>query len=203
MNFLAHLYLSGDSEQLMLGNFIGDYVKGKQYERYPERVQQGILLHRHIDTFTDSHPLVKQCAGRFKPYYGRHAGIVTDVVFDHFLGRFWCDYSVHTLRRFSQQVHAVLLSNFLLLPPRVKGFLPFFIQHRRLESYARAEGIRQSLEIMGRRTSLPEQTDKAMQVLDVEFADIRNEFAPFFDELTAFVEREFAVEIEKPVTHGL
>ncbi|MGD9931146.1 MAG: ACP phosphodiesterase [Mangrovibacterium sp.] len=203
MNFLAHLYLSGESDELILGNFIGDYVKGQQYLNYREDVQRGILLHRRIDSFTDHHSLVRQCARRFQPSYGRYAGIVTDVVFDHFLAKYWSAYSVYTLRQFSKHVHAVLLSNFIQLPSRVKGFLPFFIQHRRLESYAHADGIRQSLEIMGRRTSLPEQTDFAMQVLTDEFGLIRDEFEAFFSELVYFSETTFGVEIKKPVTHGL
>ncbi len=203
MNFLAHLYLSGESDELILGNFIGDYVKGQQYLNYREEVQRGILLHRQIDSFTDNHPLVKTAARRFNPGFGRYSGIVTDVVFDHFLAKYWSGYSVYTLRQFSKHVHAVLLSNFIHLPARVKGFLPFFIQHRRLESYAHVEGIRQSLEIMGRRTSLPEYSDYAMQVLDDNFEQMRIEFESFFDELVGFAEQDFGVKIEKPVIHGL
>ncbi len=149
MNYLAHLYLSGNSEEILVGNFIGDYVKGKQYQKFPVGVQKGILLHRQIDSFTDRHELVKSCANHFRERYGRYSGIVTDVVFDHFLARFWCEYSSITLRQFAKYVHAVLLSNYLLLPSRVKGFLPFLIQHKRLESYAHFKGIQQSLEIMG------------------------------------------------------
>ncbi len=75
MNYLAHLYLSGDSEEVLTGNFIGDAVKGKQYLNYKEDVQKGILLHRQIDSFTDKHPLVRMCSQYFRPNYGRYSGI--------------------------------------------------------------------------------------------------------------------------------
>ncbi|WP_423129252.1 ACP phosphodiesterase [Gaoshiqia sp. Z1-71] len=196
MNYLAHVYLSGESDELILGNFIGDYVKGQQYLNFREEVGRGILLHRSIDTFTDHHPLVRQASRRFRSGYGRYAGIVTDVVFDHFLARYWAAYSVYTLRQFSKHVHAVLLSNFIHLPLTVKTFLPFLIQHKRLESYAQLEGIRHSLEIMGRRTSLPEETGFAMHTLVSEYDLIKDEFETFFTELVLFVEdREIAFKL--------
>ena len=121
MNYLAHLYLSGDSDEVLLGNFIGDYVKGQKYLHYSDDVQKGILLHRAIDSYTDSHPLVKEVAGFFRPEYGRYAGIVTDVILDHFLACYWRDYSPYSLRQFAKHVHAVLLSNFFQLPTRVRN----------------------------------------------------------------------------------
>lgn len=198
MNYLAHLYLSGEDESILVGNFIGDYVKGNQYQQYPLAVQTGVLLHRQIDWFTDRHPLVKDCASRFKTNYGRYSGIVTDVIFDHFLAVGWRQYSIYPLRQFSKHVHAILLSNFGLLPLRVKLFLPFLIQHKRLESYAGLEGIWQSLAIMGRRTSLPEEADFALEVLRQDYELIKQEFVVFFAELVDFVETNFEVEIKKP-----
>ncbi|SFE90737.1 acyl carrier protein phosphodiesterase [Sunxiuqinia elliptica] len=198
MNYLAHLYLSGEDEHVLVGNFIGDYVKGKQFQRYPLQVQSGILLHRQIDWFTDRHALVKDCGNRFRENYGRYAGIVTDVIFDHFLAARWTDYSASPLRPFAKKVHAVLLTNFALLPKRVKLFLPFIIQHKRLESYASLEGIHESLAIMGTRTSLPEEADFALEVLQRDYESIRQEFEAFFAELVDFVEANFEVYIQKP-----
>ena len=198
MNYLAHLYLSGEDEATMVGNFIGDYVKGRQYLQYPKKVQSGILLHRKIDSFTDQHPIVKDCGRRFRPNYGRYAGIVTDVIFDHFLAVGWQQYSTYSLRQFSKNVHAVLLSNFILLPAQLKLSLPCLIRHKRLESYADPEGIYQSLAIMGQRTSLPEEAGFALRVLKRDYYSIRLEFEQFFPQLIAFAENNFKVKITKP-----
>lgn len=200
MNYLAHLYLSGESDEIKLGNFIADFVKGNKYLNYPEMVAFGIKLHRSIDSFTDSHRDVKICADLLKPGYGRHAGVVTDVFFDHFLAANWSDYSTVSLRQFAKHVHAVFLSNFGLLPFRVKQFLPFLIQHKRLESYANIENLFQVLEIMSRHTSLPTKSGWAIEMLQQEYGQFEVLFRRFFSELTAYVETEFDIEIRKPST---
>jgi acyl carrier protein phosphodiesterase len=198
MNYLAHIYLSGDSEEIILGNFIADFVKGNKYLNYPEQVAFGIRLHRSIDLFTDQHELVKESINILKPGYGRYAGIVTDVFFDHFLAANWNRYSEHTLRQFSKHAHAVFLSNFLLLPFRVKQFLPFLIQHKRLESYAHRENMYPVLEIMSRRTSLPANSEWAMQILNQEYDQFEALFHGFFAELIEYVEADFGVKISRP-----
>jgi acyl carrier protein phosphodiesterase len=198
MNYLAHIYLSGDSDDIILGNFIADFVKGNKYLNYPEQVAYGIRLHRSIDLFTDQHELVKESINILKPGYGRYAGIVTDVFFDHFLAANWNRYSEHTLRQFSKHAHAVFLSNFLLLPFRVKQFLPFLIQHKRLESYAHRENMYPVLEIMSRRTSLPANSEWAMQILNQEYDQFEALFHGFFAELIEYVEADFGVKISRP-----
>lgn len=198
MNFLAHIYLSGDSDEIKLGNFIGDFVKGNKYLNYPEQVALGIQIHRNIDSFTDRHKDVYACNQILKSGYGRYSGVVTDVFFDHFLAANWNEYSVDTLRQFAKHAHAVFLSNFGLLPFRVKQFLPFLIQHKRLESYALKENILSVLEIMSRRTSLPDHGRWALEVLDKEYEQFESLFRSFFSDMVDYVETEFKVNIPKP-----
>jgi acyl carrier protein phosphodiesterase len=198
MNYLAHIYLSGESDEIIVGNFIGDFVKGNKYQKYPEQVAFGIQLHRSIDSFTDQHSDVKKFIQLLKPGYGRYAGIVTDVFMDHFLASNWQNYSIYTLRQFSKHAHAVFLSNFLLLPFKVKQFLPFLIQHKRLESYAHRETMFHVLEIMSRRTSLPSKSEWAVQILHQEYDQFELLFRSFFAEMIEYVEMEFAVQISKP-----
>lgn len=198
MNYLAHLYLSGESDEIKLGNFIGDFVKGNKYLQYPDQVAYGIKLHRSIDYFTDQHEDVKECIALLKPGYGRYSGIVADIFFDHFLAANWTEYSVYTLRQFSKYSHAVFLSNFLLLPFRVKQFLPFLIQHKRLESYAQRENLAHVLDIMSRRTSLPQNSELAMHILNQEYYQFDSLFKSFFADLIEYVESDFSVRISKP-----
>ncbi len=198
MNYLAHIYLSGESEQIQLGNFIGDYVKGNRYADYPDGIRQGILLHRHIDHFTDHHPVVQDCNSLLRSGYGKHAGIVTDIFFDHFLASKWSDYSNDQLLSFTRRFHAVLLHHFTLLPTRVKLFLPFMIQHKRLYSYAELSGIERSLLIMGQRTSLPENSAYAIDLLKREYAFLSSAFGEFFSELIEYVEAEGGYRISRP-----
>lgn len=198
MNFLAHLYLSGESAEIKLGNFIGDYVKGNKHQHYPAQVALGIRLHRSIDAFTDNHADVKACMQLLRPGYGRYAGVVADIFFDHFLASNWQDYSPYSLQAFARQSHNIFLANFLMLPMKVKQFLPFLIRHKRLESYARTENLYQVLEIMSKRTTLPANSDWAMTILQQEYQEFERLFRRFFAELTEYVEAEFAIEISKP-----
>lgn len=198
MNYLAHIYLSGNSDGIMIGNFIGDHVKGNKHLNFPEEVAFGIRMHRYIDSFTDQHSTVKECMNIIRPGYGRYAGIVTDVFFDHFLAFNWAEYSIFTLRQFSKYAHAVFLSNFIILPLRVKTFLPFLIQHKRLESYASRESMFQVLEIMSRHTSLPGNSKWAVDMLVQEYDQFETLFRSFFAELVCYCESEFKVNILKP-----
>jgi acyl carrier protein phosphodiesterase len=198
MNFLAHLYLSGDDEKVITGNFIGDYVKGKDFLKYPEPVRKGIILHRQIDSFTDNHPVFREVRKLFRADFSLHSGVVTDLILDHFLASHWQMYSHDSLRKFAKRIHAVLLSNFIYLPLRVQGFLPILIKNRRLESYAQPEGIHQSLDIMSRYTSLPPKANIAIIVMNENFNFIQRHFFIFMHELIAFTEKESGIIINRP-----
>lgn len=200
---MAHLYLSGDSEEIKLGNFIGDFVKGNRHQQFPEQVAYGIILHRRIDSFTDQHADVKACINLLRPGYGRYAGIIADVFFDHFLASNWSDYSPYSLRNFAKNAHGVFLSNFFILPFRVKQFLPFLIQHKRLESYAKRENLLNVFEIMSRHTSLPANSHWAMQMLNQEYDQFEALFRSFFPEIIKYMESEFAIEIARPKELGI
>jgi len=190
MNFLAHIYLSGNNQQIMLGNFIADYVKGNQYEKYAPEVQKGILLHRKIDGFTDKHPIVKQSAQRFKESYGRYSSVVIDVVYDHYLANAWQNYSSVPLGEFVSKTHHYLMKNYFMLPARVKGFLPFLIKSRRLENYKNLQDIERSLAIMAKNTSLPDKSEEAIEVMSNYYPLFEDEFALFFNEIRQMVHAE-------------
>ena len=198
MNYLAHIYLSGDSEEIKVGNFIGDFVKGNQHQQFPEQVAYGILLHRRIDSFTDQHAHVRECIRLLRPGYGKYAGIVADVFFDHFLAANWNDYSPDSLRHFTKNAHAIFLSNFGLLPFQVQKFLPFLIYHRRLESYARLENMLPVLDIMSKYTSLPPNSQWALELLNQEYEQFKTLFQGFFPEMINYVEADFGVKIPRP-----
>src|SRR6185312_17177742 len=93
MNFLAHLYLAGEDNELILGNFIADAVKGHAFDKYPAQVAKGILMHRSIDYFSDTHPVYLQTVHRLAPTYHKFSGVITDMFYDHFLASSWSDYS--------------------------------------------------------------------------------------------------------------
>ncbi|WP_372754262.1 ACP phosphodiesterase [Labilibaculum sp.] len=198
MNFLAHQYLSGESEKIRIGNFIGDYIKGRNYEKYHPEIQKGILLHRNIDHFTDRHPMVIKSSKRLKKGYQKYSGVVVDVLYDHFLAKNWHLYHTQAIGTFVNKSHEILIRNYLLLPKKVKLFLPFMIQSRRMESYSKIEGIQAALAIMSRHTSLPDQTDFAISTLHNEYDAFEEEFTYFMKDLIDYVDKNHRINVVIP-----
>jgi acyl carrier protein phosphodiesterase len=186
MNYLAHLFLSGTDDHTMVGNFIGDYVKGNNWKKFPENIKKGILMHRRIDSFTDSHPKFREAKTLFRSEFGLYSGIVIDLLYDHYLAKNWNYYSDLTLRTFAKRSHAVLLQNFMYLPVRVQSFLPFLIQHRRLESYASVNGIVKTLKIMSNYSSLPDRSDFVMLTIQTNNVFFENNFREFMTDLIQY-----------------
>ena len=108
MNFLGHIFLSPDDEEILLGNFIADSVKGNPSKVYSGKIAEGIRLHRAIDDFTDSHPLVKSGVERFRATQGRFSPVVIDVVYDHVLASNWHRFHPRELDGFTQEVYGKL-----------------------------------------------------------------------------------------------
>jgi len=198
MNYLAHLYLSGNDEKIITGNFIGDYVKGKNYLKYPGKIREGILLHRQIDTFTDSHHRFREIKKLLRPEFGLFSGIITDLLYDHLLAANWRSFADCSLHEFTKKIHAILLSHFTYLPERVQGFLPSLIKTRRLESYASTDGMSHTLEIMSRYTSLPSHAPDAIKIMEENLDFMSENFDIFMSEMIVFVESEFGVKIKRP-----
>ena len=183
---------------MKVGNFIGDYIKGKKYQNFHEEIQKGILLHRSIDHFTDRHSIVVESSKRLKKGYGRYSGVVVDLIYDHFLARNWSNYHTQDISKFVTKTHEILIKNYLILPKRVKLFLPFLIQSRRLESYANIEGLQTALDIMARRTSLPNQSEYAIETLLVHYNEFESEFEFFIKEIVEFVKTKHDINVATP-----
>jgi len=126
MNYLAHAYLSFNLPQILVGNMISDYIKGKKQFDYPETIQKGIRLHRAIDTFTDQHAATREAKKFFKPAVGAYAGAFMDVVYDHFLARDEAELAEHDLQQFTRQVYTQLSEHHHLLPEKLKATSTMF-----------------------------------------------------------------------------
>ncbi|MCJ8163540.1 ACP phosphodiesterase [Pontibacter sp. E15-1] len=189
MNYLAHIFLSGEEEELMLGNFIADAVKGKQAERYTPGIAKGIRLHRLIDSYTDTHPVVAETKARLRPKYRKFAPVVADMYYDHFLAANFNVYTGLELPAFVQQVYYLIGTRFDQLPFRVQQFFPHMRQHNWLLSYAAIDGIGQALTGMSRRAAFASGMETAAEELQMNYAAYLAEFEAFFPDLVEYVAR--------------
>lgn len=190
MNYLAHIYLSGNNKMVTIGNFIADGIRGKKYQTYPLEVQKGILLHRQIDTFTDAHPTVRQSTKRLHKNYGHYSGIIVDILYDHFLAKNWSKYSDVPLEDYAENFYQNLTDNIEILPQRILKMMPHLISGNWLLSYATKEGIAKVLDGMNKRTKNRSQMNLATKELDLFYDEFEAEFTSFFEELISFSEEK-------------
>jgi acyl carrier protein phosphodiesterase len=189
MNFLAHLYLSGDDPEVKVGNFIGDFVKGRDvHTRFTRNIALGIELHREIDHFTDLHPLVKRSKARLWATYRHYSAVIVDLYYDHFLARNWNEYHASFLPDYADGSYKILLQHDAILPEKVKWMLPHMMKGDWLSNYARVEGIHRALSGMARRTRFVSNMEHAATDLQAHYPDFEADFRAFFPELQRFAE---------------
>ena len=186
MNFLAHIYLSGDNDLIKIGNFMADGIRGKHFESYPLEIQKGIILHRAIDTFTDAHPIFRQSTKKLHEKYHHYAGVIVDVFYDHFLAKNWNTYSDEKLEEFVERFYQSLHNNPDILSDRTKGMMPYMIEHNWLVSYQTVEGINRILTQMDQRTKNESKMRFASHELSEFYLEFEKEFTDFFEELILF-----------------
>lgn len=191
MNFLAHIYLSEGDDEITIGNFIADGIKGKHYLDYPEKIAKGIRLHREIDTFTDSHPTVRQSTSKLHKRYGHYSGVIVDVLYDHFLAKNWKAYHTQPLSDFVEDFYTLIQSRFEELPSRIQRMIPFMVADNWLLSYATVEGIGKILGQMSSRIKPDTPLNFAVEELREHYDEFETEFTSFFEELILFSKQKF------------
>jgi acyl carrier protein phosphodiesterase len=184
MNFLAHAFLSENHEKIMVGNFIADFVKGKSaLAAFKEEIKTGIELHRAIDFYTDSHPVVAQSKARLKPKYRHYAGVIVDVFYDYYLAKEWTKFSSEPLTEFAKNTYAVLLDHRDVIPVELDQMLPYMIRGNWLVNYGTMEGIGRALSGMSQRTPYVSKMDEAVVDLSNYREEFGAEFNAFFPDL--------------------
>ncbi len=186
MNYLAHVYLSHNNEDLMIGNFIADHVKGKAIMDFSDEIRAGIVLHREIDQYTDSHPVFLKSKMRLANNYRKYAGVIVDMFYDHFLAANWDDYSDEDLEKYTQRVYKILMKKFLILPRKTKYILPFMAKSNWLMNYGSFEGLHRALSGMAKRTPYESRMEKATVDLKIDYELYKQEFREFFPEVINF-----------------
>lgn len=189
MNFLAHLHLSGSDPNVMTGNFIGDFVKGRDLStRFGKGIAKGVELHRRIDEFTDHHPVVRLSKDRLWPKYRHYSGVIIDIFYDHFLAANWKSYAEEPLPSYAERAYKMILDQRAILPERVNQILPYMMRDNWLVNYAQLEGIQRVLNGMSRRTTFDSKMNEATEDLRISYPEFKSEFEEFFPALKEFSE---------------
>jgi acyl carrier protein phosphodiesterase len=191
MNLLAHAHLSFNQPQILVGNMISDYVKGKKQFDYSLTVQKGIRLHRAIDNFTDTHEVTQEVKAFFRPQYRLYAGAFADVVYDHFLANdkamFLTD---DDLQKFAAGVYKTLDDNIELLPGIFKKMLPHMIEHNWLYNYKNKWGIEKSFAGLVKRAAYLTESTVAFEVFNEHYDAIKSFYSIFYPDLKKYAQQQ-------------
>lgn len=186
MNFLAHLYLSENNTNIMIGNFIADHIKGNNYDGFSEEIQQGVFLHREIDTFTDAHEVVRKSKRRLHERYRHYDGVIIDIFYDYFLAKNWADYSVIPLDVYTDSINKFFYEISPELPLKSQNFIKYMIQYNILFNYQFKDGIERVLNGMNTRTKGKSQMNLAIEDLTILHQEFEDDFTIFFKDLQNF-----------------
>lgn len=192
MNYLAHIYLSGTNEKLMIGNFIADSVKGNNWKGYDPDILKGIKLHRAIDNFTDTHKIVKQSKKKLWSRYRHYNAVIIDIFYDHFLAKQWSKYHSLPLSKFVDESYSTLYKYNDNLPEKTKLFLKYMVKNNWLYNYQFVEGINKVMQGMAHRASFNSGMEHATEELEEYYDEFSDEFESFFPLLKQFVESKLS-----------
>ena len=192
MNFLAHAYLSFNHPELLVGNMISDFVKGKKKFDYAPSIQQGIVLHREIDTFTDVHAATKNAITFLKPAVGLYAGAFVDVAFDHFLANDPHEFSDFSLRQHASDTYKTLSTFSTVLPFDFQRMFPFMVSQNWLYNYKNISGTESSFGGVVRRAKYLSSSKEVFELFRLHYSALQECYNEFFPELKSFVETQIS-----------
>jgi len=187
MNFLAHAFLSFNDSDILTGNMISDFVKGKRKFDYPLAIQNGIYLHRQIDNFTDFHPVTAKAKEFFRPDYRLYSGAFVDIVFDHFLAIDQKQFNPNNgLENFTKTTYSLLEKNVFYFPDHFQKVFSYMKSQNWLYGYRWKAGIRKSFEGLVHRALYLNESDVAFQIFNDHYKELENCYSQFFPELKEF-----------------
>jgi acyl carrier protein phosphodiesterase len=193
LNYLAHAYLSFGDPEILVGNLISDFIKGKKKYDYPAGIQQGIALHRAIDTYTDEHPVTREAKEVLRPVYRLYSGAFVDVLYDHFLATDVNEFTKDSLLDFTQQVYATLDRHIHWLPERFAGMFPYMKTQNWLFNYHTLLGTQKSLEGVVRRARYLSESNSAYQLFEQHYQLFGDCYRQFWKDLKSFARQQYEI----------
>ena len=191
MNYLAHAYLSFNHPEILIGNMISDFVKGKKKFDYPAQILNGINLHRFIDTFTDEHEATREAKEYLRPAVGLYAGAFVDVAYDHFLANDAHEFSDTLLQQHAQDTYDVLLSFQHILPAPFKAMLPYMTTQNWLYNYKTLSGTQSSFGGVTRRAKYLDNSSEVFRLFEKHYLSLQNCYNAFFPSLKVYATHQF------------
>ena len=190
MNYLAHLFLAEENDEAKLGALLGDFVKGTIINKYTEKTEREIQIHRKIDFYTDNHSIVKDAKKLLSVEKRKYGNIILDVFYDHMLAQKWQDYSKISLENFTKQIYSILLRNIDILPDKLRDIVPIMIEQNWLTSYQEFSGFEMAIARISKRLRQENILMECIVEIKTNYSSIALSFDTFFPQLIDYVDQE-------------
>lgn len=177
----------------MIGNFIADHVRGNHFGHYNQEIQQGIFLHREIDTFTDQHQIVRRSKRRLHARYRHYDGVIIDIFYDYFLAKNWVKYSEIPLKIYTQSIYELFSKYANQLPVKSQRFINYMVENDILYRYQFEDGIEKVLQGMNYRTKGKSHMNLAIEDLKIHHQKLEKDFTLFFKDLQLHTKKHLKV----------
>lgn len=194
MNFLAHMFLTRHDPQLTVGNYVADFIRNRDLVLFPNKVVQGIMLHRHIDHYTDTHPEVLKSTRKLRKRHKKYAPVVIDVFYDYILSQNWDRFSGVPKREFADSIYQTLNEYSHMFPVHLQDITARMIADDFLLQYGKKSGMQKTFNRIGKRAKFSSNFDTAFDDLEENYEEINEGFLKFFPDLIEEVE---TYEIER------
>ncbi len=185
MNHLAHALIAVRTGTSIVGNLLGDFVKGRPGDAWHGELLRGIRVHRAVDAFVDDHPAFARSRARIAPARRRFAGILVDIGYDHVLARGWDVWGEGTLRRFADRVYRDLEAAGDALPERMRRFRRYMVDTDLLVAYGRRDGVAAALAGMSGRMRRPNPLAAGVEDIDAARDGLAADFAVLWPDVLA------------------
>jgi acyl carrier protein phosphodiesterase len=186
MNLLAHLHLSDHRPvAVAAGNLLADYLRRLNAAPPDADFAEGVRLHRAIDAYTDSHPVLRAARAGFAPPWRRLGGVIIDVACDYFLSRDWSRYSSVPLRAHVDARLAAIQRYLQAYPTPLR----FLLDRARAEEWLLAYGTRDGLQLtfgrIARRSPAAAALRGAEREIERQQVMLQAAFDEFYPQLLA------------------
>ncbi|HVE69797.1 MAG TPA: ACP phosphodiesterase [Thermoanaerobaculia bacterium] len=195
MNHLAHLFLAGDTAESLIGNLAGDFVKGPLGDRFAPAVRDGIMHHRRVDAFTDTHPAVSAFRRVLIPEHGHYSRVIADMFLDHFLALRFDEFAGESLESFLRRTYALIDPREAELPGLLRYVYPRIRDEQWLESYREIDGIHHALANISRRFTRRPRLETATRHLVDSRPELERRFEEFLPAVMEFSSRTAAASL--------
>lgn len=182
MNYLGHIYFSNNDFELAIANLFGDYVKGAHFDQYSPKIVDGIILHREIDNYIDTHPSVKKILPTLRISLPKVAGIAIDLYFDHLLAKNWNQFHTTPLNEFLQSFYNQIQENKQIYPTFYLDYLQKMIEYNWMSHYSSAEGLNKMCNGVSQKLSFKNQLVNGLHVYNMHETLIEKAFFEYMSD---------------------